>query len=71
MGDSGSATKDIIGVLFLNKIVNAFRDIGEDFWEFFAFFWCETAKNEIDVTHLFTQSVVCGAKTKTLKIGGT
>ena len=41
MGGSDSITKDIIGVLFLDKIVNAFCDIGEDFWEIFAFFWCE------------------------------
>ena len=70
MGGSGSATKDIIGVLFLDKIVNAFRDISEDFWEFFALFWSETAKHKIDIAHLFAQIVICGAKTEALEIGG-
>ena len=70
MGDSGSTTEDIIGVLFLDKIVNAFRDIGEDFWKFFAFFRSETAKHKINITHLFTQIIICSAKTKALEIGG-
>lgn len=70
VGGSGFITKDISGVLFLDKIVDAFCDISEDFWEFFALFWCEAAKDEIDVTHLFAQIVIRGAETEALKIGG-
>lgn len=70
MGDFGSTTEDIIGVLFLDKIVNAFRDISEDFWEFFALFWSEAAKYKINISHLFAQIIICSAKTKALEIGG-
>ena len=70
MGDFGSTTEDIIGVLFLDKIVNAFRDISEDFWEFFALFWSEAAKYKINISHLFAQIIICSAKTKALEISG-